>query len=133
MADRRGQPRPRRGRLHPESRPILSEASDVRAVLVARLAELRRAGAATAEDRKPVEIDQSVIGRLTRMDSMQDQAVAQAVEGRRRLEIRRIEATLVRIDDDEYGHCTKCGERISEGRLGVDPTVAHCIKCAQTK
>lgn len=102
----------------------------VRARLVARLAELETAGASVAEDRKPVELDQQSVGRLSRMDSMQVQAMAQASEQRRRMEARRIRAAITRIDEGEYGLCVTCGENISEGRLTADPVAVACIACA---
>lgn len=111
----------------------MTEHTDVRTKLVARLAELRRVNAVVVEDTAPGKMNASTLDRLTRVDSMQDHAVAQAVEGRRRLAIRRIEATIVRIDEDEYGMCIKCGETIPGARLDADATVTHCITCAPLK
>lgn len=103
---------------------------DLRVKLTERLDGLRRSTAATADDRKPVELDQSSVGRLSRMDALQMQAMAQATEGRRGHEILRIEATLKRVDAGDYGWCTTCGEAIAAKRLAADPTVATCIDCA---
>lgn len=102
----------------------------VRADLVARLAALESAGAAGEDDRKPVELDQQSVGRLSRMDSMQVQAMAQATEQRRQLEAKRVRAAIARIDEAEYGLCTACGEAISDGRLTADPLAVRCIACA---
>lgn len=77
-----------------------------------------------------VELDQSKVGRLSRMDAMQAQAMAQASANRRDQMLRRIEAALKRIDDDEYGHCQECDEPIAPKRLEFDPTVTLCIDCA---
>ena len=98
--------------------------------LADRLDGLRRSTAATADDRRPVELDQSSVGRLSRMDALQMQAMAQATEGRRAREILRIEATLKRIDAGDYGWCVSCGEAIAPKRLAADPTVPTCIDCA---
>ncbi len=106
------------------------DAEALRARLEARLLELESEGASVAEDRKPVELDQQSVGRLSRMDSMQVQAMAQATEQRRNLEARRIRAAIARIDEGEYGLCVTCGEAISEGRLEADPMAAACIGCA---
>ena len=95
-----------------------------------RLKELSELSELTADDRKPVELDQTSVGRLSRMDSLQVQAMAAETQRRRALEKKRIHATLQRIEDGEYGYCAKCGEEIAEERLGVDPTVAMCIGCA---
>jgi len=104
--------------------------SALRASLVARLEGLRAASETTAENRRPVELDQTSVGRLSRMDAMQVQAMALATERRRHEEVRRVEAAIKRIDEGEYGYCIACGEEIAAKRLEVDPTVATCIVCA---
>jgi len=85
------------------------------------------AGKASAE---VVELDQSKVGRLSRMDALQAQAMAQASEQRREQTLRRIDAALKRIDDGDYGYCLKCDEEINPKRLEFDPTVTLCIECA---
>ena len=102
----------------------------VRARLEARLSELESEGASVAADRKPVELDQQSVGRLSRMDSMQVQAMAKATEQRRQVEAQRIAAAIKRIEEGEYGLCVKCGGEIAEGRLTADPMAAACIGCA---
>ncbi|MGD2132782.1 MAG: TraR/DksA C4-type zinc finger protein [Maricaulaceae bacterium] len=84
-----------------------------------------------AEDRKPVELDQQSVGRLSRLDSMQVQAMAKAAEARRAGEIKRIDAALARLDAGEYGWCVTCGEAISADRLSIDPAAPQCAACAQ--
>lgn len=78
-----------------------------------------------------VELDQTRVGRLSRMDSLQRQAMAQEAERRRKLELQRIDAALERLDTDEYGYCLTCGEKISVKRLELDPAVTVCIECAR--
>lgn len=102
----------------------------LRAELVERLRSLRDASETTADNRRPVELDQTSVGRVSRMDAMQVQAMAVASERRRHDEARRIEAAIKRIDEGEYGYCIACGEEIAEKRLAVDSTVATCIACA---
>ena len=95
--------------------------------LRAELLAVAQAGKASAE---VVELDQSKVGRLSRMDAIQAQAMAQASEQRREQTLRRIDAALKRIDDDDYGYCLKCDESINPKRLEFDPTVTLCIECA---
>lgn len=102
----------------------------IRRALAGELDALAESSAAGAAARRPVALDQSSVGRLSRMDAMQVQAMAQASEARRRQRSRRIEAALRRIDTDEFGYCAVCGEAIPAKRLAVDPTLAHCIDCA---
>jgi DnaK suppressor protein len=84
----------------------------------------------TARDSATVQLDQQSVGRLTRMDAMRVQAMAQETQRRRRERRPRIEAALKRIERGEYGYCTRCGEAISEKRLEVDPTYPLCVNCA---
>jgi DnaK suppressor protein len=77
-----------------------------------------------------VELDQSKVGRLSRMDAMQAQAIAKAASQRRETMLLRIAAALERIDDDEYGLCQRCDEPINPKRLEFDPTTLLCIDCA---
>lgn len=99
--------------------------------LRAELAVLEAEGDLGAEDRATVMLDQQSVGRLSRMDAMQRQAMAAARA--RRLEARRgrIAATLARIREDEFGYCVECGDEIAPARLDQDPTVATCIDCAR--
>lgn len=82
------------------------------------------------DDRKPVELDQQSVGRLSRLDSMQVQAMARAADARRAMAIRQIDAALIRMDEGEYGWCVECGEEISPKRLDSDPAAPRCSACA---
>ena len=96
-----------------------------------RMREELLANAATTDAQAAVvELDQSKVGRLSRMDAMQAQAMAQAAVGRRSQQLRRIEAALQRLEDDEFGFCATCDESINPRRLALDPTVLMCINCA---
>lgn len=99
--------------------------------LRARLRELADEDAAAADHTAPVALDQEAVGRLSRMDALQVQAMALAARDRRAAERRRIEAALIRLHTDEFGWCRDCGEEIAEMRLLNDPTVTRCIHCAR--
>ena len=103
---------------------------EARTALLARQAELAEEDAANADSRDTVELQQDSVGRLSRMDALQQQAMAQATERRRAAERVRIKAALQRIDDGEWGYCLSCGEEIAEARLRHDPSIPTCIKCA---
>lgn len=103
---------------------------ELRDSLVRRLEALEAANDAAAESRRPVDLDQAAVGRLSRMDALQMQAMAQAAERQRIKERERIKATIGRIDAGDYGYCMACGEEIAPKRLAVDPTIATCIRCA---
>ncbi|MGR3794553.1 TraR/DksA family transcriptional regulator [Vannielia sp. SX4] len=102
-----------------------------RAHLLARLEELAAGEALGRGGKKVVELDQQSVGRLSRMDALQSQAMAQAASRMRLAEERRIRAALARLDEGEFGFCTDCGEEIAAARLEQEPAVALCMSCAR--
>ncbi len=107
----------------------MTDADDPRPRLLARLAALDAEDAAGAEAQAVVALDQSSVGRLSRMDALQQQAMAQATARRRGAERQRIAAALARIAAGEYGYCTDCGEPIAPARLSADPSIPRCAEC----
>ena len=79
---------------------------------------------------EPVKLDQTRVGRLSRMDAMQAQAMSIDAKRRREQMLRKVAAALARIDSDDYGYCVDCDEPIDPRRLQADPTVTTCITCA---
>jgi len=82
------------------------------------------------DSQKTVQLDQQSVGRLSRMDAMQQQAMAKATQARRGQQSLRIIAAFSRMDEGEFGYCTECGEDIPLKRLELDPTLATCVSCA---
>ncbi|NOZ65533.1 MAG: TraR/DksA family transcriptional regulator [Alphaproteobacteria bacterium] len=82
------------------------------------------------DESNAVELDQSKLGRLSRMDALQKQAMSQEVNRRRQIELTRINAALLRIEEDEFGYCITCGEEIELQRLALNPSLPQCGKCA---
>ncbi len=103
----------------------------IRNRLLERREELSRLSRGTAAARRPVELDQSRVGRLSRMDALQEQEMAKDTERRRDGELHRIDAALKRLEEGDYGWCLSCGEPIPAARLELDPTVSLCVDCAE--
>ena len=80
-----------------------------------------------------VELDQTRVGRLSRMDALQDQAMSQERVRRRAIQLQNITAALRRIDQDDYGYCAECGDEIAFKRLQFDPATTLCFNCANDK
>lgn len=102
-----------------------------RTQLLDELAGLATEDSGSAEDRATVVLDQQSVGRLSRMDAMQRQAMAQATSRRRQGRAARIRAALDRIGDGDFGYCLDCGEEIGLKRLSLDPTLPTCVSCAK--
>jgi DnaK suppressor protein len=90
--------------------------------------ELTALVTAAAEGSRPVDLDEP-IGRISRVDAMQQQKMVavnrQAAQQRRR----QVEAALARIEAGEYGECQSCGEEINLRRLAAQPEAPLCLDC----
>lgn len=100
--------------------------------LVALKNELQRIENTGDDPAAVVQLDQTKVGRLSRMDALQAQAMAQASGERRAAQLREIDAALRRIDDGSYGDCERCDAPINPRRLDADPTARLCIDCASS-
>lgn len=85
--------------------------------------ELAKPGADT------VVLDQSKVGRLSRMDALQQQHMADSTlqQAKRRLTL--LQKALLKVDTDAYGLCALCEEEIVFSRLEVSPEAQLCIRC----
>lgn len=101
--------------------------------LLFRKDELTKLIESSIQSRKAVELDQSRVGRLSRMDAMQAQQMANETFRRREDELVRINSALLRIKNESFGFCLKCEEDISMKRLENDPSTTMCIECANSK
>jgi len=78
-----------------------------------------------------VELDQTRQGRLSRMDALQAQAMSLEAKRRRDLQLGQVRAALLRLDNDDFGRCLGCGDRIDPRRLEHNPSAPLCISCAE--
>lgn len=77
-----------------------------------------------------VELDQASIGRVSRMDAMQSQAMAVETSRLRQQQLRKISTALALISSGDYGYCSVCDEEINLKRLEIDPASTMCVACA---
>jgi len=106
-----------------------SEIEGIKQQLLLLRLELQDIEDTSKKNSKPIELDQARVGRLSRIDAMQAQQMAQEVARRRQHQLRMIEGALRRIESGEYGYCFVCGEEIDVRRLAADPSNTHCIVC----
>ncbi len=90
--------------------------------------ELEAALGAATEGAKPVGLDQP-IGRISRMDAIQQQSMAQANRDSVRARLQQAKAAIARLARDEYGTCMECEEPIAFARLKARPEAAFCVSC----
>lgn len=106
--------------------------SDQERILKAKLLQMKAALDAETDSGQgeTVELDQSRMGRLSRMDALQAQQIALDAGRRRERQRLAIEGALKRVESGDYGYCYACGEEISFARLSFDPTITRCVDCA---
>ena len=99
--------------------------------LVALRSDLQAQEKFAKENPESIELDQTKVGRLSRMDAMQSQQMALAASRRRQEQLSRIAGSLRRLESEDYGYCFVCDELIDPRRLAIDPCSTRCLKCAQ--
>ena len=112
--------------LAPELTP--AEAEELRAALVALRDDLAATLDGARDASRPVDLDEP-IGRLSRMDAIQQQQMARASRDGIALRAKQVEAALERIEDGTYGACVSCEENIGYARLEAQPETPLCIAC----
>ena len=105
--------------------------SDFRRLIQKKLAEIDKENTLGAESQQTVELDQQSVGRLSRMDALQAQAMARAHQIRRDGLRQALLQALTRIEEGDFGYCNDCGDLISKARLELNPALQLCIGCAR--
>lgn len=106
------------------------EKGAVRARIAALLAEIAEEDAAADGNAAPVTLDQEAVGRISRIDAMQVQAMALATAARRRARRAALEGALARLEGEDFGWCAACGDEIVGARMMNDPAATLCVDCA---
>lgn len=102
---------------------------ELHALLLSVQAELRVTLQTMEGHAETVELDQAAVGRLSRMDAIQQQSMADAQKRRNELRLKQIAVALRAFDDDAYGDCKVCGDSIGYGRLKARPESPACVAC----
>lgn len=98
--------------------------------LMSELLRLERSMDATEQASEVVQLDQTAVGRLSRMDSLQNQSMAKSLKEREAVKLALLVDALKRIEQGTYGLCVECGGPVSFGRLSVFPESRECARCA---
>ena len=98
-------------------------------LLLAKQQELEAQLLSTDSSTKPVTLDQQSVGRVSRIDAIQQQQMAIANQQQTAQLIKRIELALQRVGSGEYGHCVHCEQPIAFARLQAQPFTSLCIDC----
>jgi len=76
-----------------------------------------------------VKLDQTLVGRVSRMDAMQQQNMAVSTRSKVQRKLQKVRLALAAIDSGDYGYCRKCDESIGYPRLNAQPEANLCLSC----
>ncbi len=86
----------------------------------------------TKEGSKPVDLS-TPIGRLSRMDAMQQQEMTKASRSTLETRLRQVHASLDAHRKGDYGSCRSCSEPIGYPRLKARPEAPFCLSCQDAR
>jgi DnaK suppressor protein len=81
---------------------------------------------------RPVALSEP-IGRLTRMDAIQQQEMTKANRSGYERKLNLVLAALRLIREEEYGTCRSCEEPIGYPRLKARPEAPFCLSCQEDR
>jgi DnaK suppressor protein len=81
------------------------------------------------EQTQPIKLDQQAVGRVSRIDAIQQQEMAKANQRQSQLQLSRVQEALDTFDIGEFGVCKDCDEPIGFARLKIAPDSSFCIRC----
>jgi len=105
-----------------------AQLAELEADLTRLAAELEADVARGREGTRPVELD-SAIGRVSRIDAIQQQQMAKAAAQRSADRLQRVRGALHRLAEDAYGDCLECDDPIGFRRLKAQPEALLCVDC----
>ena len=108
-----------------------SQTIELRKLLLGLKSELGSQLGSTGSDSQPVKLDQQMVGRLSRMDAMQQQQMAVATSQHAKTHLRQVMVALQAIESGDYGYCSECDESVGFARLFVRPEAVLCLGCQQ--
>ncbi|HUF27428.1 MAG TPA: TraR/DksA C4-type zinc finger protein [Gemmatimonadaceae bacterium] len=115
--------------------PALTEEQleELRAELERELKRLERSMRTTGEAARPVVLDQSAVGRLSRVDALANQHLTRDLHAREQVHHAELLEALARMEAGTYGRCERCGAAMPYGRLIVFPEARACAKCGDAR
>lgn len=105
--------------MNPEVRKRIEEEISSTRVMVAKYRDLT----------KPIA-PENAIGRVSRMDAINNKSVNEAALRKAETKLKNLEIALSKIDDSDFGICIRCKNEIPLGRILLMPHAVTCVHCA---
>ena len=110
-----------------------AQIEQLRDSLKTRQQQLEQLVNSTHSGTETVTLDQQSVGRVSRIDALQQQQMALANQQQASAQLRAIERALRAIDSGDFGICSECGENIAFARLEVQPFSSLCLGCQSSR
>lgn len=95
--------------------------------------ELNEALARGEEASKTPELDQQSVGRISRMDSIQQQAMAAGARRSTEARLGMVHSAIEMHKKGGFGFCRSCEEPIGYARLKARPETPLCLACKSSR
>jgi DnaK suppressor protein len=102
---------------------------EIRAVITSQIEHAKKDSVMLEEASKPIA-PENAIGRISRMDAINDKSVSEAALRQTREKLIWLENVLGTIDKPSFCLCLRCGLPIPKGRILLMPHSTKCTKCA---
>ena len=108
------------------------EKRELGAHISALIEEAQAESVRAAQQSEPVQLDQQSVGRVSRIDAIQQQQMALARSTQLKQSLQQLQAALLALQSDQgdYGLCSQCDQPIPLGRLQINPAATRCVRCA---
>lgn len=101
----------------------------IKTKIIAEIAHLQEQIKTLEAITQPIAPDCS-LGRLTRVEAMNEKAVNDKILDESRTKLKRLQSALSRVEREDFGVCVDCQEDIAMGRLMIRPESVRCVACA---
>lgn len=101
----------------------------IKEMIAKRIIKVERKVANYEEMTQPIKPENS-IGRLSRLDAINNKSVVEAALRRAKENLSALKAAVENIEDEKFGLCKGCGNAIPMGRIVLKPENPYCVSCA---
>ena len=119
--------------IFPALRGVTMKKKDIdkfKKLLLERKNNIMKSAETTRESAMAVE-QADLPDEIDMASSETDQALNLRLRDRELVLLKKIDKTLVKMEEGEFGVCTRCGEEIGLKRLEARPVADLCIRCKE--
>lgn len=105
------------------------ERNQLKERILATITETKERIAQLEDATRPIA-PENAIGRVSRMDAINNKSVAEASLRTAQRKLNSLKTALNKVDNPDFGACSRCGQPIPAARLMFMPQSSRCVRCA---